>query len=66
MNVSREKKTPSEKALEKGCMFLMIGELVAQIIKPTVYKEGDEPDLTCRGVKCGHYNEFNHWCGFSR
>ncbi len=61
-----KRKTAVEKAMEKDCMFLMIGEVIAQILKPTVYKEGEAPDLTCRGVKCAHYNQFNHWCGFSR
>lgn len=63
--MSEERKTASEKAMEKDCMFLMIGEVIAQIIQPTVYKEGESPDLTCRGVKCAHYNAFNSRCGFS-
>lgn len=65
MNVSRERKTVSEKAMEKDCMFLMIGEIIAQILQPTVYSEGEGPDLTCRGAKCAHYNAFNNRCGFS-
>ncbi len=63
--MSEERKTASEKAMEKDCMFLMIGEIIAQILQPTVYMEGSRPDLTCRGVKCAHYNAFNNRCGFS-
>ncbi len=64
--MSDEKKTPMQVALEKECIFLVVGEIFKQALAPTVYMEGAGPDVKCRGASCAEFDWFNSRCGFSK
>lgn len=62
-----DKKTPVQKAMEKDCIVLVLGELVARIMQPVAYMEGaDRPSVKCIGPACGQYAEFINKCGFAK
>ena len=64
--MERDKKTPLEVAMEKDCIFLVVAEMISQVLQPTSYMEGGKPDLKCRGTKCAEFDQFTSRCGFSK
>jgi len=54
-----EKKTETQKAMEKDCIILIAAAIIITYLNP----DSNRFSTKCRGPDCAQYNQFTNVCG---